>query len=216
MFRDQKRFGHDPTEIRRSKTTFRDPLKWKEPRMIFVCSWSDFFHEDVPAEWRRDAWEIMGHAKEHTFLLLTKRPENMIDMLPTGRVEGMWKYARHIWLGVSTENQAMANLRIPKLLEIPAQVHFVSAEPLLGPISFRRWLHPKRLINWIITGGESDLTSPRTINMEWVINIRNQCRDVGVAYFHKQHGGTRKVDGAWGGREFDGRLWNEIPERIVA
>ena len=86
MFREQKRYGHSPEVIRRSKTTLRDPLKWEDPRMIFVCSWSDFFHEDVPEEWRRDAWEIMFHAKEHTFLLLTKRPENTINMLPVGWV----------------------------------------------------------------------------------------------------------------------------------
>lgn len=222
MFRDQKRYGHDPNVIRKAKTTVLDPVKWKAPRTIFVCSWGDFFHEDVDSEWRREAWEIMKRCLQHTFLILTKRPENMLGMMPAGWVEGQWKYFRHIWLGVSAENQEMADLRIPKLLEIPAQVHFVSAEPLLGPINFRRWFHvididprgPKSLLDWIITGGESDLANPRLMNMEWVINIRNQCRDSGVSFFHKQHGGTRKVDGAWGGRMIDGVTYDEVPERM--
>ncbi len=208
MFRDQKRFGHDPTELRRSKTTFRDPLKWKEPRMVFVCSWSDFFWEEVPDEWRKEAWAVMAMSSRHTFLLLTKRPENIRAMLPNNWTADAYP---NVWLGASAENQAMANLRIPELLEIPAQVHFVSAEPLLGPINFRRWFHPKLLLNWIITGGESGFSNPRTMYLDWAINIRNQCRDSGVPFFHKQHGGSRKIDGAWGGREINGRTWDEIP-----
>lgn len=216
MFRDQKRFGKDPTEIRRSKTTLNDPLKWKEPRRIFVCSWSDFFHEDVPDEWRRATWEIMYHMKEHTFLILTKRPENISDMLPAGWIEGMWKYMRNVWFGVSVENQKRATERIPKLLQTPAAVHFVSAEPLLSPIEFDGWLKDfderQNFINWVITGGESDFKNPRPFDLDWARSIRDECQMAGVKYFHKQHGGSKKINGTWGGRELDGRTWDEFPD----
>lgn len=220
--RDMKRFGKDFSVITRSKTTFRDPLKWKEPSMIFVCSWGDFFHPDVPEEWRQDAWEIMFHAKEHTFIILTKRPENMINMMPVGWVEGQYKYMPNIWLGVSAENQANANKRIPKLLDIPAAVHFISVEPLLGPIQlWQSWLPGKCFeldgtpwpsLDWIITGGESG-PNYRLCDIHWLRSIRYQCIEASVAFFHKQNGGNRKIDGAWGGRELDGRTWDEIPIR---
>jgi protein gp37 len=224
------RFGRDFSKITRAKG-FRKPLSWKKPRSILVSSWTDFFHEDVPTEWRQEAWEIMFFSPQHTFLILTKRPENMKGMLPVGWIEGMWKRSRHIWLGVSAENQAMANLRIPKLLEIPAQVHFVSAEPLLAPIDFSRWLRFQRPeyrsaigiptdapavppIDWIITGGESDLRNPRAMDLDWVADIRDQCQEAGVAFFHKQMGGSSKCKchGAWGCRLLGGRTWGEFPD----
>ena len=117
--RDMKRFGKDFNTITRSKTTFRDPLKWKEPRMIFVCSWSDFFHPDVPKEWRLDAWEIMACAKQHTFLILTKRPERMRE---EWIVRPWIRHVPNLWLGVMTEDQATADERIPLLLQTPAAV----------------------------------------------------------------------------------------------
>lgn len=226
--RDMKRFGHDFNIPTRSKTTFRDPLKWHEPKIIFVCSWSDFFWEEVPHEWRDEAWEIMRRPEgsHHTYLLLTKRPENIKSMLPIlGWPEG-WP---NVWLGVSAENQAMVDLRIPKLLKISAQVHFVSAEPLLGPINLQEFLwtptgnfrtHDGQrqyqmtasgAVDWIITGGESDLRNPRPMESEWAFDIRDQCIKAGVSFFHKQHGGNRKIDGAWGGRVLDGCTWNERP-----
>ena len=224
MFRDQKRYGHDPAVLRRSKTTFYDPLKWKEPRRIFVCSWSDFFWEEVPDQWRMEAFTIMHSAPQHTFLLLTKRPQNMETMLPEGWTEGMWHQVPNVWLGVSVENQAREE-RIPILLQTPATVHFVSAEPLLGPLDLRDWLPDPGLrrrtnaqfkaaaaLDWVITGGESDPSNPRLMDLDWARNIRDQCQRAGVAYFHKQHGGRFKMGGAWGGRELDGRTWDEFPQ----
>ena len=205
MFRDQKRYGTDPTLIRRSKTTFRDPLKWKESRMIFVCSWSDFFHEDVPAEWRRDAWEIMGHAKEHTFLLLTKRPENIINMLPTGWIEGMHTRWPHIWIGVTVENQDHVN-RLSELYDIPAAIKFMSAEPLLGPIDLSEHMG---FIDWVIAGGESG-PDFRVMEEEWATDLRDQCVDAGVPFFFKQWSGVRpKKDPR--GMLLDGQLWTQKP-----
>ena len=210
MFRDQKRFGHDPTVLRRSKTTFYDPLRWKEPKRIFVCSWSDFFWEEVPIEWRREAWEVMYRAQQHTFLLLTKRPENIKHMLPDAWNEGMWIQMRNIWLGVSVESQDHIN-RIGELYDIPATVKFLSAEPLLGPLDLSEHMG---FLDWVITGGESDLKDPRPCDLDWVRSIRDQCKEHGVAFFHKQNGGSRRINGAWGGRELDGRTWDEFPGEV--
>lgn len=223
--RDMKRFGKDFNTITRSKTTFNAPLKWHEPARVFVCSWGDFFHEDVPVEWRRDAWEIMFHAREHTFLILTKRPENMDAMLPAGWTEGMWKHQRNVWFGVTVENQVLANERIPLLLRIPAAKRFVSAEPMLGPVNIApNWFvhSPEHSaghiykanvpgISWVIVGGESG-PNCRPINSEWVIDIRNQCLATDMKFFFKQWGGKRKdPDGTWGGRMLEGREWSEFP-----
>lgn len=220
--RRAKRLGEDFNTVARTKTTFRDPLKWEEPRLIFVCSLSDFFHEDVPEEWRRDAWEIMGHAKEHTFLLLTKRPENIPDMMPIGWIEGMHKYWKHVWLGVTAENQEMANLRIPLLLDVPAAKHFVSVEPMLGPVKlWQSWLPgvafeldgtPWPSLDWVIAGGESDMTAPRPMDAEWVSSLLYQCQARDVPFCFKQWGGSTKINKTWGGRELMGRMWDESPQ----
>jgi len=175
--------------------------------MIFVCSLGDFFHEDVRPIWRKHAWNIMGSADQHTYLLLTKRPENIEAMMPKDWWYNPWP---HIWLGVSAENQVRADERIPKLLEITASVHFVSAEPLLSEIDFTAWL-PR--LNQIITGGESG-SNCRPCDLDWIRSIRDQCAEAGVSYFHKQMGGSKKIDGAWGGRELDGRTWDEIPKKM--
>jgi protein gp37 len=216
MFRDQARYGHDPNLLRRSQTTFEDPLKWREPRRIFVCSWSDFFLETVPMMWRHLAWEIIRKCPQHTFLLLTKRPQNIGGMLPDSDHGGPWPWPQ-VWIGVSAENQRRADERIPILLQVPAAVHFVSAEPLLGPIDLGRVsdaIGGRSVvggIDWVITGGESDPAEPRPMSLDWARSIRDQCQDAGVAFFHKQHGGRRKIDGAWGGRNLDGRTWDEMP-----
>ena len=204
--RDMKRFGKDFNTITRSKTTFRDPLKWNEPRMIFVCSWGDFFHDDVMDKTRDEAWEIMRRTRSHTYLLLTKRPQNIKMMLPL-----MWELEYqdwlHIWLGVSVENNDQM-WRLVALEEIKAMVKFVSAEPLLGPLPLLHSFFPS--LDWVITGGESG-PDPRPCNLDWVRDIRDQCVDHGISFFHKQHGGSRKINGAWGGRELDGRTWDEMP-----
>jgi len=216
--RDMKRFGRDFGTPTRSKTTFYDPLKWHEPRRIFVCSWSDFFLETVPPNWRQDAWGVIHEAPQHTYLLLTKRPQNIPSMLPPDDLTPAWPWP-NVWLGVSAENQRRADERIPLLLQVPAAVHFVSAEPLLGPIDFRPWICPepdfKAELDWVITGGESDLQNPRPMDLAWARSIRDQCQVADVAYFHKQSGGKRLIDDgggkSWGGRLLDGRTWNDLP-----
>jgi protein gp37 len=132
---------------------------------------------------------------------LTKRPERILDHLPKDWGNG-WD---HVWLGVSVENQAYI-YRKNILVEIPARTRFISAEPLLGFIN----LGKLQGIHWVITGGESGPNS-RKLNLDWVRNIREQCTSQRISFFHKQNGGKRKIDGAWGGRLLDGRTWDEMP-----
>jgi len=186
MFRDQKRFGNDPTEIRRTKKrTFQSPFRWKEPARIFVCSWSDFFHPEVPVGWVHDALDVIFGNQHHTFLLLTKRPENIKNVISD---EEWWQYP-NIWLGVTAENQEMADKRIPLLLEIPAQTRFISAEPLLDLIVFK--YDQLRQLDWVIVGGESGF-NPRVMEADWARYVRGQCENTGVPFFMKQMTGKTK------------------------
>lgn len=207
MFRDQKRFGRDPTEIVRSKTTFDDPLKWKEPLRIFVCSWSDFFHEDVPDTWRDEAWEIILRTPRHTYMILTKRPNNIRDMLPIFW-EKEHRYWQHVWIGVSIETEDEM-WRLVALEDIVARVKFVSAEPLLGPLPHLYSFFPS--IDWVIVGGESDFKNPRIPEKEWIVDIRDQCVNYGIPFFLKQLGGKKKIDGTWGGNKLDDKVYQEFP-----
>ena len=201
MFRDQKRYGTDPTEIRRSKTTFRDPLKWKEPRRIFVCSWSDFAHEVVPLAWVDEAWKIMRQATQHTFLVLTKRPDDLRQLLPDDWGNG-WP---HVWIGVTVENKEN-DWRLVALEAIPAQVRFVSAEPLLGPLDIYSF---SPTIDWCIVGGESG-PDFRTMKEEWALDIRDQCAQAGIPFFFKQWSGLHpKKDPR--GMKLDGQEWKQTP-----
>ena len=201
MFRDQKRYGHDPTEIRRSKTKFRAPLNWKEPLTIFVCSWSDFFHEDVPFSWQKEAIDIMYLTPQHTYLLLTKRPENVRKLF----MDDTWIVTDNIWMGVTVESQDYIN-RLGVLYNIPASRTFLSAEPLLGPLDLSEHIG---LIDWVIVGGESG-SDFRPMKEEWALDIRDQCIDAGVPFFFKQWAGVRpKKDPR--GMLLDGKIWNERP-----
>lgn len=142
MFREQRQYGHDPEVIRRAKS-FDKPLAWSKGFLkgnrtglphgskIFVCSWSDFFIEEAD-KWRKEAWDVIKDAFEYTYIILTKRPERIKECLPDDWGPGY----PNVWLGVTAENQAMANLRIPILLSVPSVVHFVSQEPALGFVDY--------------------------------------------------------------------------------
>ena len=206
MFRDQRRFGHDPQKIvRASDRTFYRPLDWRgKPRRIFVCSWSDFAHEDVPQEWIEDAWFVMRNARCHAFMILTKRPQELRYVLPPDWGDG-WS---HVWLGVTVENED--NLwRLHELERIPALVKFVSCEPLLGPLPNLYSYLP--MLDWVIVGGESG-PGARLMQSEWVRDIRDQCAERGKMFFFKQWGGTKRVDGTWGGNLLDGKRHQDVPE----
>lgn len=173
------------------------PLRWKKPRRIFVNSMSDLFHSGVPDEFIYQIFETMKKADWHIYQVLTKRPQRM------ARMSKDLDWAEHIWAGVSIEANDVA-WRADFLRKVPSAVRFISAEPLIGPID-RLDLHG---IDWLITGGESG-HGHRPCDPNWVRDVRDRCNALDVAFFHKQWGGrTSKV----GGRELDGRTWDEMPE----
>lgn len=182
MFREQRQYGRDPEVVTRSKTKFSEPLRWKEPRTIFTCSWSDWFHEAADA-WRDEAWDVIRRTPQHTYQILTKRPERIHDHLPLD-----WKRGyQNVWLGVSVENQRWAE-RIPILQDVPARVRFVSIEPLLGPVNFGEHDWMLDGIGWVIVGGESG-PGARPMDLKWARDIRDDCAAQGVPFFLKQLGG---------------------------
>lgn len=172
------------------------PLRWRDPRRIFVNSMSDLFHEDVPDEFIRRTYDVMAQAHWHVFQVLTKRASRLADLAPR------LPWPSNIWQGVSVENARYA-ARVADLVKVPAAVRFLSVEPLLAPIPFL----PLDRIDWVIVGGESG-PGHRPIKPEWVRVIRDQCVAVGVAFFFKQWGGSTPKAG---GRLLDGREWNEMP-----
>ena len=136
-----RRWGMDFSKVKLHPDRLEKPLRWKKPRMVFVPSMGDLFHEDVPDEFIQSVFNTMWNAPRHTFQILTKRPQRMRDYLNAHRTWwGEYPQWGHVWLGVSVENQARADERIPLLLETPAAVRFVSAEPLLGPLDLTPWL----------------------------------------------------------------------------
>jgi len=169
---------------------------WKKPRRIFVNFMSDLFHSGVSDDFIRRVFDTMVRADWHVYQVLTKRPQRL------ARMAASLPWPSHIWVGVSVESNEYA-WRADFLRRVPAAVRFISAEPLIGPID-RLTLEG---IHWLITGGESG-PRHRPCNPEWVRNARDHCVAADVAYFHKQWGGrTSKV----GGRELDGRTWDDMP-----
>jgi protein gp37 len=219
MYRDKARYGQDPETVVRSKTTFRAPLKWKEPARVFTCSWSDFFHKAAD-DWRTDAWDVIRQTPHLTYQVLTKRPERIASHLPEDWGRG-WP---NVWLGVSVENQRWAE-RVGQLAAIPAAVRFVSAEPLLGPVTFRwaPWQPFDRTtgegtnhldglrnhVHWVIVGGESG-PDHRPMREEWARTLRDQCAEAGVAFYLKQLGGWPDAR-AHEKAVLDGRTYTEFP-----
>jgi protein gp37 len=178
---------------------FEAPLQWRRPLRIFVNSMSDLFQDAVAEPVIERVWQTMLDAHWHTFQILTKRPERMRDIL----VQSRFPKLSNVWLGTSVENADYLP-RIDVLREVPANVRFVSFEPLLGPIT------PINLrgIHWAIVGGESGPRA-RPMSRDWVDAIRIACERQRVAFFFKQWGGVRKNTT---GRELDGRTWDEYPK----
>lgn len=182
-----------------------EPLRWRSPKMIFVNSMSDLFHEGVPDDYIQAVAMVMAKARWHTFQVLTKRSSRLRELLAT-----KLRFATsqpHIWWGVSVENRKYGLPRITDLQGVPAAVRFLSVEPLLeelGPLSLKR-------ISWVIVGGESG-PGARPMKREWVVSVRDQCRRFGVPFFFKQWGGVRK---SAAGRKLDGRTYDELPPRVL-
>ncbi|MEO7028005.1 MAG: phage Gp37/Gp68 family protein [Acidobacteriaceae bacterium] len=190
-------------EIRRVPEKLAEPLKWKEPRLVFVNSMSDLFHDQVPDEYIEQVAEVMVHAEWHTFQVLTKRGGRLESLLKTKLKKAAAK--KHIWWGVSVENKRDGVPRIKHLQASPARMRFLSVEPLLEDVGH---LNLKG-ISWVIVGGESGPRS-RPIEASWVRSIKAQCEDAGVAFFFKQWGGVRKKTA---GRSLDGETYSEFPLR---
>lgn len=218
------------------------PLHWTKPRRIFVDSMSDLFHADVPEWFIASVFAVMLAAPQHTFQILTKRPQRMYRLISDPQrlmghlpdsmfmtvMEAIWKRngtrgnpatlpdawpLPNVWLGTSVENQEAA-YRIDWLVKTPASVRFLSIEPMIGPVTLRKWVPPSREgwapspIHWCITGGESG-PSHRPFDPAWAADIRDECLAAGVAYFHKQGGGRTPKSS---GRLLDGREWNQFPD----
>jgi protein gp37 len=177
------------------------PLRWRQPRMVFVYSMSDLFHKDVPKEFIARVFDTMEAANWHTFQVLTKRSSLMRDFL---RVRyGPSLGPAHMWFGVSIEDGTKLS-RVHHLQQAPAAIRFLSIEPLLGPVGTLDLAG----IDWVIVGGESGPRA-RPMEREWVRSIRDQCKAAGLAFFLKQWGGLRPKSG---GRKLDGREWNQFPQ----
>lgn len=213
------------------------PFRWKKTRRVFVCSMGDLFHHRVFFDFKAALFGVMAANPQHTFLVLTKRPQKMIDFFvyllleekedprlkcayqllryealygPKGdsgpihtqwgpSPEGPWPLP-NVWLGVTAENQEMADKRIPLLLKCPAAKHFVSVEPMLEAINLNHWLDPmmtssnsleKRTIDWVICGGETG-PSARPMHPDWVRSIRDQCQKAEIKFFFKHYGEYRE------------------------
>jgi protein gp37 len=172
------------------------PLRWKRPRVIFVNSMSDLFHEDIPFDYVEQVFDVMGQAKQHIFQVLTKRHERLAESAPS------LPWPENVWMGVSIENKRWIE-RADRLREVPAVVRFISAEPLLGELVGLDLTD----IDWLIAGGESG-PGHRPVKEEWVIQLQRQCRAAKVAFFFKHWVGIRSKAG---GRQLRGREWSEMP-----
>jgi protein gp37 len=172
------------------------PLSWKKPSKIFVNSMSDLFHEEVPLDFIQSVFETIKKTPQHTYQILTKRPERLVELAPH------LEFHKNIWLGVSVESQDYIS-RIDLLRQVPANVRFLSCEPLLGSLYL-----DLTNIDWVIVGGESG-QKHRPINLDWVRDIRNQCRRAKVAFFFKQVGGKTSKSG---GNSLDGKKYLEFPK----
>lgn len=183
-------------DIKIWKKRLATPLAWKKSRLIFVNSMSDLFHPEVPTDFIKEVFSVMEEANWHQFQLLTKRPERMLQI-----AKQLKQIPSNVWVGVSVESQAWTS-RIDVLREVPAQVRFLSCEPLLGSLQLQL-----DGIHWVIVGGESGIGA-RPMKTEWVRGIREQCLEANVPFFFKQWGGVQKKKN---GRELDGRTWDDLP-----
>ncbi len=172
------------------------PLRWKQPRMIFVNSMSDLFHRDIPFDFVAKIFEVMYQASHHRFQVLTKRSQHLLEL------SSKLPWPQNVWMGVTVETTDYL-YRIDHLRQTPAAIKFISFEPLLGPIPNLDLTG----IDWVIVGGESG-PGARPMKPEWAKDIRDQCLKAGVQFFFKQWGGINKKRN---GRILDGRTWNDLP-----
>lgn len=199
MYRGKERFKIDPELVTKTtEETFYKPLKWKEPRLIFTCSWSDFFIPEADA-WRKEAWKVIKDTPQHTWQILTKRPERILECLPDDWNDGY----DNVWIGITVENQKNLEDRFHYLLAVKAKTKFLSIEPILGEIdlgftaSYLNFNNKKdsdlsKVIDWVIIGGESGNDTGkykyRTAKIQWFEKIIFQCSKYNIPVFVKQLG----------------------------
>ncbi|HSH01241.1 MAG TPA: phage Gp37/Gp68 family protein [Anaerolineae bacterium] len=172
------------------------PLQWKKPKLVFVNSMSDLFHDDVPLHFIQRVFDVMRRADWHCFQVLTKRSKRLLEL------HTKIDWPNNVWMGVSVETEPY-QFRIDHLRQTGAKIKFLSLEPLLGPLSHLDLSG----IDWVIVGGESGVGA-RPMAKEWVIDIRQQCVHAQVPFFFKQWGGRNKKKA---GRTLDGQIWNQMP-----
>jgi protein gp37 len=187
----------DGFKVRTHEDQLNTPYTWKHGKVIFVNSMSDLFHEDVPLDFIKRVFTVMNENPQHVFQVLTKRAERLYE------VHKELKWTHNIWMGVSVEDERVKD-RIGYLRKTKAKVKFLSCEPLIGPLSK---LNLNKM-DWVIVGGESG-HKPRPMSADWVLNIQEQCKKAGVAFFFKQWGGRNKKAA---GRLLNGRTYDEMPE----
>lgn len=180
--------------------TLSEPYSWLKPRVIFVNSMSDLFHKDVPLKFIQDVFRVMKENPQHVFQVLTKRA----DILLYYDKEGYLEWTHNIWMGVTVEDDTVTD-RIDKLRMTGAKVKFLSCEPLLTALPNINLAE----IDWVIVGGESG-RKPRLMKEEWVVDIKDQCKQAEVAFYFKQWGGTNKKKS---GKKLNGTEYLEIPEQ---
>lgn len=220
-----------PQAPRRRTKNWGGPRKWNREALqkgvrqrVFCASLADIFdnHPTIEQCWRDDLWGLIRETPNLDWLLLTKRPQFIKNMLP--KDWGKEGYG-NVWLGATVENQKYADHRIPHLLSNPARVHFLSCEPLLGPLDLtrylsatgdpiRNWQDVPMILNWIITGGESG-PEFRSADPEWFRSLRDQCSNAGVPFLFKQWEGASQQIIKAKGRELDGVVHNGYPNRMT-
>ena len=180
------------------------PLRWKQPRTIFVNSMSDLFHKDVPFGFIARIFDVMHQTSRHRFQILTKRSDRLLKLSAklARQTCGGLTWPQNVWMGVTAENSDYV-FRMDDLRQTGAAVKFISFEPLLGPISDI----DLEGIDWVIVGGESG-PGARPMKPQWATDIRDQCLAAGVPFFFKQWGGVNKKKA---GRILDGRTWDNMP-----
>lgn len=243
MERQVPRQKLDPWTVTLHPHRLAYPLKMKKPKKIFVNSLSDLFHEDVPFDFIHHVFGTIRQTPEHIYQILTKRPARMLEVVSLIKSKEAMGWANgfysHVWLGVSVEDQATADERIPLLLQTPAAVRFVSCEPLLGPVDLTDIVtkdghseyHRDALfcdvppeddegwngacLNWVIVGGESG-PNARPMHPDWVRSIRDQCHTASVPFFFKQIGEWILCDRPTPDQDFNGGAFVQTPNYKAA
>lgn len=195
----QEKYKYGFNIIKTHPETLSIPYSWKSPKIVFVNSMSDLFHNDVPIEFIKNVFKVMNDNTQHIFQVLTKRADRLYE------IHEQLKWSNNIWMGVTVEDASVID-RIGYLKETGAKVKFLSLEPLLSSLPNL----DLDKINWVIVGGESG-TKPRPMSAEWVVDIQQQCSKAEVPFFFKQWGGRNKKKT---GRILNGQTYNEMPQII--